>query len=181
MSNQDNPLENVKEIKQVTPDELSFIFAEYFSKKHQLINEAVESSRYAVEVNYKTTMDQAKYGFAKIALGYVSAAIKKLGFHVKMVFSEKPLRIIVSSRNWDDNEWVGMISYNSTLGTFVLSKGYYNRMKQTVTVMRTIHLEKSPSASDMVQKLKSEMDSLKNEPERKSPQINFHLKRGPKS
>jgi len=181
MENTDNPLQNVKEIIQVTPDELASIFQEYFSKKISLLNEAVETSRYAIDVNYRTTIEEANHGFAKIALGYVSAALKKMGFHVKLVFSEKPLRIIVSSRNWDDNEWVGMISYNSTLGAFVLSKGYYNRSKKTVTVMQSNKIDGSPSASDMVEKLKKQMDELQHSPERKKAQVQMDLKRGPKS
>lgn len=181
MENYSNPLSNVKEIKQVSPDELAQIFAEYFSRKLSLVNEAVETSRYAVDVNYRTTIEEANHGFAKIALGYVSAALKKMGFHVKLVFSEKPLRIIVSSRNWDDNEWVGMISYNSTLGLFVLSKGYYNRSKKTVTVMSSTKIDGPTSAANMAEKLKQEMDKLENAPERKHAKIKMDLKRGPKS
>ena len=73
----ENPLANVKEILQVSPEALADIFVEYYNKKVSLLNESVESSRYAVEINYKTTMDEADFGFAKIALGYVSAALKK--------------------------------------------------------------------------------------------------------
>lgn len=176
-----NPLFNVRDIVQVTPDELANIFKEYFNKKIGLINEAVETSRYAVDVNYRTTMEESNHGFAKIALGYVSAALKKMGFHVKLVFSEQPLRIIVSSRNWDDNEWVGMISYNSSLGFFVLSKGYYNRSKKTVTVMSSSKLDGPKSASNMAEKLKKSMDELKSAPARKNSEIKMDLKRGPKS
>ena len=79
MNINNNPLESVTEIKQVSPKELADIFIEYFSKKHSLLNERVETSRYAVEVNYRTTMDEANHGFAKIALGYISAALKKNG------------------------------------------------------------------------------------------------------
>jgi hypothetical protein len=181
MHNQDNPLENVKEILEVSAEDLAKIFQEYFSTKHQLLDESIQSTRYAVNVDYRTTMDEIKFGFAKIALGYVSAALKKLGFHIKLVFTEKPLRIIVSSRNWDDNEWVGMISYNSTLGAFILSKGYYNRSKKTVTVMRSTTIDGSVNASNMAEKLKSTMDSLEHEPIRKTPKIEINLKRGPKS
>lgn len=181
MVNEDNPLCNVREILQVTPEQLASIFKEYFTIKTNIIKESVETSRYAVDVNYRTTMEEANHGFAKIALGYVSAALKKMGFHVKLVFSEKPLRIIVSSRNWDDNEWVGMISYNSSLGFFVLSKGYYNRTKKTVTVMSSSKIDGPTSASNMAEKLKNSMDDLKTAPARKNAEIKIDLKRGPKS
>lgn len=181
MHNQENPLENVKEILEVSAEQLAGIFQDYFAVKHQLLDESVQSTRYAVHVDYRTTMDETKFGFAKIALGYVSAALKKLGFHVKLVFTEKPLRVIVSSRNWDDNEWVGMISYNSALGAFILSKGYYNRSKKSVTVMRSNTLDGPINASNMAEKLKNAMDSLKDEPIRKSQEIHVNLKRGPKS
>lgn len=177
----ENPLENVKEIIQISPESLADIFVEYYNKKVSLLNEAVESSRYAVEINYKTTMDEADFGFAKIALGYVSAALKKMGYHVKLVFSEKPLRVIVSSRNWDDGEWVGMITYNTALHCFVLSKGTYNRMKKSVNVTQADKIVGELSAIKMAEKLKEKMDSLKGLPCKKSIDININLKRGPKS
>ena len=95
--------------------------------------------------------------------------------------TESPLRIIVSSRNWDDNEWVGMISYNNNLGFFILSKGYYNRIKKTVTVMHSEKIIGPESASNMAEKLKKEMDTLKDAPDRKRAEIKIDLKRGPKS
>ncbi|NCA14845.1 MAG: hypothetical protein EBS89_12080, partial [Proteobacteria bacterium] len=54
--------------------------------------EAVETSRYAIDVNYRTTGEEALEGFAKICLGYISAAMKGHGFHTKHVFTEKPTR-----------------------------------------------------------------------------------------
>ena len=79
-----------------------------------LQNLSEDSTRYSVEVNYRTSTDEALDHIAKVTLGYVSAAMKKSDFHVKQVFEEKPLRIMVSSRNWDDGEWVGLISWNPT-------------------------------------------------------------------
>ena len=70
------------------------------------------NTRYSVEVNYRTRTKEVLEGFAKIALGYVSAGLKKHGYHVRQIFDEEPSRIMVSSRNWDDGEWVGMISYS---------------------------------------------------------------------
>jgi len=176
-----NPLENVKEIILAQPEELAQIFAEYYEKRYSLLNEKVESSRYAVEVNYRTTVDEMNHGFAKIALGYVSAALKKMNYHVKLVFSEKPLRVIVSSRNWDDGEWVGMISYNNELDCFVLSKGHYNKMKKSVIVTEKEKVEGKISAEEMSNKLYKKMQELKSLPDKKKDTIHVSHKRGPKS
>ena len=93
-----------------------------------------EDSRYSVEVNYRTKTKEVLEGFARIALGYVSAAIKKRGYHVKQVFDHGPIRIMVSSRNWDDGEWVGMVSYNGKDdgGCFVISNGFYNKDRKSI-------------------------------------------------
>jgi hypothetical protein len=176
----------IKEIEQVTPNELATIFAEYYNTKHTLtLNEKVERSRYAVEVDFRTTSQEANYGFAKIALSYVSSAIKNLGFHVKLVFTEKPLRVIVSSRNWDDGEWVGMISYNDDLNMFVLSKGTFNKADKTVSVKSKEAFQNDKenplSGKSMSEKLKSVMDNLKGMKAEPKPDIGFKLKRGPKT
>lgn len=177
----ENPLHQVTDIMQVNPEELANIFSEYYNRKYKLLNEKVESSRYAVEVDFRTTLDEANFGFAKIALGYVSSCLKKMGYHIKLVFSEKPLRVIVSSRNWDDGEWVGMISYNSQLNMFVLSKGHYNRADKTVSIEHSEKIAKPHSAQHMSEKLKGMMDNLKKEPSKKQQPITINLKRGPKT
>ena len=182
MNPKENPLENVKEILQVSPDALADIFHEYYNKKHSIVlNEKVETSRYAVEVNFRTTIDEVDHGFAKIALGYVSAALKKMGYHVKLVFSEKPLRVIVSSRNWDDGEWVGMISYNNVLCSFVLSKGNFNKMKKTVSVVSSEKILGNINSAVMAEKLKNEMEKIKDLPDKKNIDLRIKLKRGPKT
>jgi hypothetical protein len=168
-------------VVRLSPENLAEIFAEYYDKKFSLLNEKVEASRYAVEVDFRTTQDEANFGFAKIALGYVSSTLKKMGYHVKLVFSEKPLRVIVSSRNWDDGEWVGMISYNSQHNVFVLSKGNFNKSDRTVTLQKSTAIEKPFSGKNMSEKLKSLMDDLKKEKPVKKMEINIKLKRGPKT
>jgi len=172
---------NPSNLIKVSPDQLAEIFNDYFQKKISLLNEKVEAARYAVHVDFRTTMDEANFGFAKIALGYVSSALKKMGYHVKLVFTEKPLRVIVSTRNWDDGEWVGVISYNSSLNTFVLSKGYFNKSDKTVTLKKSVDMQKPYSGQNMSEKLKSLMDFLKKEPTAKKPEIVVNLKRGPKT
>lgn len=138
------------------------------------------NSRYSVEVNYRTKSVEVMDGFAKIALGYVSASLKKNGYHVKQVFDEKPIRIIVSSRNWDNGEWVGMISYNSDKGYFIISNGFYNKDRNTVSIQRSKKCS-DDTASGMAKELINMMHRLINEPDRKVDKLNpIHLKRGPK-
>jgi hypothetical protein len=67
---------------------------------------AEADTRYSVEVNFRTKIDEVMKNAAKITLGYASAALKKAEFHVRQVFEEDPLRILVSTRNWDDGEWI---------------------------------------------------------------------------
>ena len=172
---------SAEDVIKVSPEELAQVFSEYYNKKHSLLNEKVEASRYAVEVDFKTTADEANFGFAKIALGYVSSCLKKMGYHVKLVFTEKPLRVIVSSRNWDDGEWVGIISYNSQYNTFVLSKGNFNKSDKTVSLKSSTYMQKPFSGKNLSEKLKSMMDDLKKEKNVKKPEIVINLKRGPKT
>lgn len=137
------------------------------------------NSRYSVEVNYRTKSGEVMDGFAKISLGYVSASLKKNGYHVKQVFDEKPIRIIVSSRNWDDGEWVGMISYGSD-GKFLISNGFYNKDRGTVSVQRTKTCS-DDTAAGMAKELVNMMYGLRSQPDRKTEKLNpVRLKRGPK-
>ena len=55
--------------------------------------EAADYQHYSVEVNYRTTKVELLDRYAKLVLGYVSAALKKNGYHVKHVFGDKPMRI----------------------------------------------------------------------------------------
>lgn len=139
-----------------------------------------EDTRYSVEVNYRTKSGEVLKGFAKIALGYVSAAMKKRGFHVKQVFEEDPLRIVASSRNWDDGEWVGMIHYRSSEACFVISNGFYNRDRKTVSVQRSERCSDDTPAG-MTKSLLNMMHGLKDEPDRHMEKLKrVPLKRGPK-
>lgn len=138
------------------------------------------ATRYSVEVNYRTTKKELLEGFAKLILGYVSAAIKKHNYHTKQIFENKPLRIIVSSRNWDDGEWVGMVSYNAELNEFIITKGYYNKMDKTVSIISS-KKSSGNSAAEIAKELYEMMIALKNEPDRHTKKMNpVHLKRGPK-
>jgi hypothetical protein len=140
------------------------------------------ATRYSVEINYRTKTQEVLEGFSKIALGYVSAGLKKHGYHVKQIFDEKPMRIIVSSRNWDDGEWVCMISYSSKQdsGCFIISNGFYNKDRKTISIQRSEKC-KSDSPSEMVKDVINMMRGLKDKPDRHMEKLNpVRLKRGPK-
>lgn len=144
------------------------------------IAEAVEVSRYSVEVNYRTKKEEALEGFAKICLGYVSAALKRHGYHTKHVFTEKPLRLMVSSRNWDDGEWVGLVSWNPSQECFVISKGFYNKSKKTVSIQSSNKCS-NDNAADISKELHNMMHSLKDKPNNHVEKLKpVPLKRGPK-
>ena len=49
------------------------------------------NTRYSVEVNFRTRVDEILENYAKISLGYVSAALKKKDYHVRQVFNENPI------------------------------------------------------------------------------------------
>lgn len=155
-------------------------FAAVFEVNDPVLVEGGEASRYSIEVNYRTKLKDAEEAFAKVALGYVSASLKNHGYHVKLVFDESPLRVLVSSRNWDDGEWTGMISFNPHHHCFVLAKGFYNRERKTVSVQKH-DVMKGNSASDLANDLKNLMHSLKGEPDRHLDKLKaVPLKRGPK-
>lgn len=153
-----------------------------WAQKRSRLDEVVSNSKYSVEVNYRTKPGEVLEGFAKIALGYVSASLKRNGYHVKQVFDERPIRIVVSSRNWDDGEWVGMISYKpqDQGGCFLMSNGFYNRDRKTVSVQRTEKCSKDTPA-EMAKDIINMMYGMRNKKDRKVEKLNpVHLKRGPK-
>jgi hypothetical protein len=63
----------------------------------------------------------------------------------------------------------------------VLSKGYFNKSDKSVTLKKSVDIEKPYSGQNMSEKLKSLMDFLKKEPKVKPPEITVSLKRGPKT
>jgi hypothetical protein len=77
--------------------------------KEFLLTERTTATRYSVEVNYRTKIKEVLQQHAKIVLGYVSAALKQNGYHIKQVFEDEPIRILVSTRNFEEGEWVGFI------------------------------------------------------------------------
>lgn len=152
----------------------------YHEHDNKNLIESVETSRYSIEVNYRTTSKEALEGFAKICLGYISAALKSHGYHTKHVFTEKPLRLLVSSRNWDDGENCGVVTWHYDHNYFVISKGFYNKDRKTVSVQSSKKCT-SDSAAEIAKELHNTMHSLKNQPDRHSEKLKpVQLKRGPK-
>ena len=152
----------------------------YFEFKNQNLTEAVETSRYAIEVNYRTNIKESLEGFAKICLGYVSAALKNHGYHTRHVFTEKPLRILVSSRNWDDGEWVGSVTWNENHNCFVISKGFYNKDRRSISIQNSKKAE-GDTAADLTRELHNTMNHLKDQPDKHLEKLKpVPLKRGPK-
>lgn len=142
----------------------------------------VTSSRYSVEVVYRSKAKEVLKAFAKIALGYVSAALKQNGYHVKHVYDVEPLRIMVSSRNWDDGEWVGVVSFNPDHdgGCFVISKGFYNKDRRTCSIQSSKKCN-GDGADEITKELRNMMHELKDKPDRHREKLKAApLKRGPK-
>lgn len=140
------------------------------------------STRYSIEVNYRTQIDEALTHFARICLGYASAGLKKADFHVKQVFDDSLPRIMVSNRNWDDGTWTVIFSWNSHHKCFFLTKGFYR--KDTKSISRQGEPEKSnaTNASEIVKQVQNVMHHLKDKPDRHIAKMkSVALKRGPKN
>jgi len=152
------------------------------SEEEDILLEGTTASRYSIEVNFRSEKKEVLESFAKIALGYVSAAIKQNGFHVKQVFQEPPMRILVSSRNWDDGEWVGVVTFNPNKegGSFIISKGFYNKDSKNISVQSSEKCS-GDSAADVTKDLRNVMHSFKGKKDRQSNKLRpVPLRRGPK-
>lgn len=149
----------------------------------ELLTEASSTSaRYSIEVNFRTKIKEMLEGYAKICLGYVSAAMKQSGYHIKHVYDDKPIRILVSSRNWDDGEWSAIVYFHPDHdgGCFIIAKGFYNKEVKSIS-MQTKTKCKGNSAAEITAELRNIMHELKNKPDRHQEKIKgIALKRGPK-
>lgn len=153
---------------------------EWFNQHVEPLMEVTTSSRYSVEVNFRTKTKEVLEATAKIVLGYVSAGLKQNGYHVKHVFDDKPVRILVSSRNWDDGEWVGFLLWNSDQNCFMVGKGFHNRSVKSVSIQ---HHKKTnaTSAAELTAEMRNLMHHLKQQPDRHKETLKgVPLKRGPK-
>ena len=147
----------------------------------QLNEETMSTARYSIEVNYRTNIEEVLEAFAKINLGLVSAGIKNHDFHVKHVYTEDPIRILVSSRNWDDGEHCVVCRYDKKEKCFVVSKGFYNKDRKTVSVVSSEKC-KGDNAAELTKHVYNMMRDLKGKPDRHMPGLKaIRLKPGPKS
>ncbi len=138
-------------------------------------------SRYSIEVNYRTSKKEVLDAWAKLVLGFVSAALQKEGYHVKHVYSEKPVRILVSTNNWDDGAWTALLMYNHNQEHFVISSGFWNKDRRTVSVQRDTGKCAEDTAASLVGKLLNFMHELKHRDPRKINTLKpAPMKRGPK-
>lgn len=159
---------------------MSLIDYSEYENKRRMLNETAQHTRYSVEINYRTTTEEVLEANAKITLGYVSAALKSAGLHCKQVFDAKPIRMLVSNRNWDDGEWIGVVSWNPKLACYVITKGFYNKDRKTVSVQAS-HKCPGDSAAAITKELRNLMHGLKDKPDRHAEKMKpVPLKRGPK-
>ena len=150
-------------------------------KSPDVLEESADSTRYSIEVNFRTKPDETLDAFAKIALAYVSAGLKQHDFHVKHVYTEKPVRILVSSRNWDDGEWSVVVTWNEQHKCFIVSKGFYNKDRNTISVQSTEKC-KGENAFEITKQVYNIMHDLKSKPDRHTEKLKpVPLKRGPKT
>lgn len=146
----------------------------------KILNESTASSRYSIEVNFRSTMDEVMEAYAKLSLGYVSAAMKNCGYHTKVVFNDSPLRVLVSTRNWDDGEWVGIVTFNSKDHCFIIAKGSYSKDRKTVSIHSSRKCE-AKSAAEITKDIRNFMETIKREKPVGSNTLHpAQLKRGPK-
>jgi hypothetical protein len=147
-----------------------------------LLSEATTNGRYSIEVNFRSKKKEILDAYAKICLGYVSAAMKQSGYHIKHIYDQQPIRILVSSRNWDDGEWVGICYFHPEHegGAFIISKGFYNKDVKTISMQSKTKC-KGDSAADITSELRNLMHQLKTQADNHKEKLKgVPLKRGPK-
>lgn len=149
-------------------------------KKEHVLTEA--DTRYSVECNFRTRIDEVLENYAKITLGYVSAALKRADFHVKQVFNDGLVRILVSIRKWDDGTWAIVVSWNPHHKKFVITKGFYNKVTKQVSVKKDAgKLCDLENAAELTREVKNLLHNLKDAKDRHiAPLKKVPLKTGPK-
>lgn len=160
-----------------------------YSMQHEFINWLGErilnesGTRYSVEVNFRTQWKEAKDHFVKLVLGYIMAAMKQHNYHVKHVYTVKPYRILISTKNWEDGEWVGVVSFNEEHDCFVYSEGVYHKLRGTCSIAKESPVKcAGTSAAEISKEVFNKIDHLKS----KHPRDGYKLKpaekkRGPQS
>lgn len=156
-------------------------FIEWLKTLPDPVNES-NTTRYSVDVNFRSRIKEVLENYARICLGYVSAALKAAEYHVKQVFDDGLLRILVSSRNWDDGEWVVVVSWNPHHSRFFVSKGFYNKMSKNVSIQKdSAQPCGGDNAAEIAQQVKNLMHDLKGKKDRHIEKLKkVPLKTGPK-
>lgn len=141
------------------------------------------STRYSVEVNFRTNLKEAMDHFSKLVLGYVMAALKQHNYHVKHVYSVKPYRILISTRQWDDGEWVGIVTYNEEHNCFIFTPGVYSKMRGTASYSPNGSKKcMGTSAAEITKEVLNHMEDVKKKPVRDGERLKpINRKRGPAS
>ena len=157
-------------------------FIGWLKKQQEASLNEDSNTRYSIEVNYRTRIKEALESYARITLGYVSAALKHADYHVKQVFDDGLLRIIVSARNWDDGEWATIVSWNPHQSTFIITTGFFNKLTKSVTVKKDSGKKiDSENAAEITNHVKNVMHNLKGLKDRHIQKLKkVPLKRGPK-
>jgi hypothetical protein len=147
----------------------------------EFFTEATTATRYSIEINYRTKTKEVLEASAKIVLGYVSAALKQNGYHIKTLYEESPMRIIISTRNFEEGEWVGIILFNpDNGGKYIIAQGFYNRDRRTASI-QSHKQAKGDSPAELASEMRMVMYELKNKKDRHLPSLKpLNLKRGPK-
>ena len=87
---------------------------------------------------------------------------------------------MVSTRNWDDGEWISVASWNPHHNAYVISKGFYNKDRKSVSVKES-KICNCENASELVGVIKNLMHELKDAPDRHIQKMKpVPMKRGPK-
>lgn len=168
-------------------NDIDKVFNEWLEKRElgtdydKIMTEAHQTSRYSIEVNYRTNIEEVMNECARLQISYISAGMKAVGYHTKLMLTDKPFRVMISTRNWDDGEWVGICCFNHSDSCYVLAQGHYNKDRKTVSIQKSSKcMEKS--AAEVVKKMRNLMEQLKKESPRDSNSLKpVNLKRGPKA
>lgn len=138
--------------------------------------------RYAVDVNYRTNMSEVMDHYAQLCLGYLKKALNSHGYSVKQVYSVKPYRLIVSTRQWQDREWVGVVNFDEETSSFVWHAAVYDKGRKSAKIPDG-HSKKlnGRSASALFDELNPLLRELKDRPLRYGEPLKpAPRKRGPK-
>jgi hypothetical protein len=113
-------------------------------------------------------------------LGYVSAGLKNCGYHCKTVFKAKPFRVLVGSRDWDHGEWICAVTFNETNKQFLISEGYYNKPKKTISI-ESSRIAEGDCAVDLVKEVRHVMEKLKRTEPIRTPEYKLKVKKPSKN